>query len=68
MLVENDVRMGGLFSGNEELSKSYREGIDQKLQTMAFPYKMKGLEKMTKILTLGFFNFIRTCQNLIGRA
>ena len=23
---------------------------------------------MTKILTFGFFNFIRTCQNLLGRA
>ena len=28
------------------LSKSNREGIDQKLQTMAFPYKIKGWKKL----------------------
>ena len=45
MLVENDVRMGGLFSGNKELSKSYREGTALKLKSMALPYKTKGPEK-----------------------
>ena len=28
------------------MSKSIREGIDQKLKTMAFPYKIKGWKKM----------------------
>ena len=45
MLVENDVRMGVLFSGNKELSKSYREGTAQKLKSMALPYKTKVLKK-----------------------
>ena len=46
-----------VFWVHKDMSKSYREGIDQKLKTMAFPYKMKGLEKMTKILTIGFCLF-----------
>ena len=45
VLVENDVRMGGLFSGNKELSKSYREGTAQKWKSMAQPYKTKVLKK-----------------------
>ena len=56
------------FDIHKELSNSYREGIDPKLKTMAFPYKMKGWTKLFEILTFGFFDFIRTCQNLIGRA
>ena len=68
MLVENDVRMGVPFWVHKELSKSYREGTAQKLKSMAFPYKTKVRKKKTKILTLGFLNFIRTCQNLSGRA
>ena len=32
----------GLFKFHKDLSKSIREGIDQKLKTMAFPYKIKG--------------------------
>ena len=59
---------GAFFEGKRDISKSNRDGMDQTLKTMAFPYKMKGLEKMTQISTFGFFNFIRTCQNLIGRA
>ena len=45
LLVKNHVRMGGLFSGNRESSKSYREGTAQKWKSMAQPYKTKGLKK-----------------------
>ena len=41
LLVKNHVRMGGLFSGNKESSKSYREGTARKLKSMALPYKTK---------------------------
>ena len=35
----------GFFEFHKDLSKSNREGIDQKLQTMAQPYKTKVLKK-----------------------
>ena len=39
-------RVGVPFWVHKELSSSYREGTAPKLKTMAFPYKMKGLEKI----------------------
>ena len=45
VLVINHVRMGGLFSGKKESSKSYREGTAQKWKSMALPYKTKVLKK-----------------------
>ena len=54
MLVENDVRMVGRFSGNKELSKTYREGKAQKLKSMALPYKTKVRKKCPKFWLLGF--------------
>ena len=38
-----------VFWVHKDMPKSYREGIDQKLQTMAFPYKMKGWQKSNKL-------------------
>ena len=38
-----------VFWVHKDLSKSYREGIDQKLKTMAVPYKMKGWQKSDKL-------------------
>ena len=38
-----------VFWVHKDMSKSYREGIDQKLKTMAFPYKMKGWQKSDKL-------------------
>ena len=38
-----------VFWVHKDMSKSYREGIDQKLKTMAFPYKMKGWQKSYKL-------------------
>ena len=40
------------FFIHKDLSKSIREGIDQKLQTMAFPYKIKGWKKICPKFTL----------------
>ena len=34
---------------HKDMSKSYREGIDPKLKTMAFPYKMKAWQKSDKL-------------------
>ena len=59
IILWSDIRI------HKEVSNSYREGTDQKLKSMALPYKTKVWQKMTKILTFGFF---WTCQNLIGRA
>ena len=55
MLVENDVRMGGLFWGNKRYIKIKWDGMDQTLKTMASPYKMKGLEKNNQKLNFGVF-------------
>ena len=38
-----------VFWVHKDMSKSYREGIDPKLKTMAFPYKMKGWQKSDKL-------------------
>ena len=41
-----------IFWVYKDLSKSIREGIDQKLKTMAFPYKIKGWQKnLSRIYT-----------------
>ena len=38
-----------VFWVHKDMSKSYREGIDQELKTMAFPYKMEGWQKSDKL-------------------
>ena len=45
MLRHRAAKHGGLFSGNKESSKSYREGTAQKWKSMALPYKTKVLKK-----------------------
>ena len=55
VLVKNHVRMGGLFSGNKESSKSYREGTAQKWKSMAQPYKAKVLKKNANDFDFPYF-------------
>ena len=62
MLRHWAAKHGGLFSGNMESSKSYREGTAQKLKSMALPYKTKVLKKFTKFDVQG----IRIGDNPIG--
>ena len=38
-----------VFWVHKDMSKSYREGIDQKLKTKVFLYKMKGWQKSDKL-------------------
>ena len=38
-----------VFGVHKDMSKSYKEGIDQKLTTMAFPYKMKSWQKSDRL-------------------
>ena len=43
-----------VFWVHKDMSNSYREGIDEKLKSMAQPYKTKVLKKVDKVLCLRY--------------
>ena len=51
-----------VFWVHNELSYSYREGMDEKMKGMAQPHKTKILKKMVELYVDG----IEMCQNPIG--
>ena len=46
-----------VFWVHKDMSQSYREGIDQKLKTMAFPYKTKVRKKKDQNFDFGVLKF-----------